>query len=844
MTLAHRLVVFSVLCMSIAFAESRQNVSYIYPRPHSCFVSNDATVIIRMTENIRRSSTLRDVSFDVKGDKSGNHSGKVIFADRGTIIFKPERRFAPGERVQVKCIGSFLRNGSLEFHFTTSALSSYEENFLASFVHTEPLLKESTAEQVGEMTVINGVSVPSDFPRVRASVLKQTAPGRIFLNNWVGSHYFMILENNGTPYFYQRVPEQSRDFKLQPTGMLTRRNKVGTDNFYGMDSSYTVVDTFQCTHGYYTDEHDLVITPDHHYFLIGRDEQRIDMSKNISGGKKKARVIGNHVQEFDENDNLIFEWRSWDHFNITDAVHENLKADRIDYVHMNSVAVDYDDNIIISSRHLSEITKIDRETGDIIWRLGGENNQFKFINDELNGPSYQHHARPVSGKPNHYTIFDNGNHHKPSVSRAVEYKVDTEEMTATQVWEYRHHPDRHTWWMGNAQRLPNGNTLINWADGSLPKATEVTPDGDVVYEADFISPSHCYRTFRFQWQSAARVPYLIAESHSDKVTLIFNKFGDPDVEHYIVYGGLHAHPTTAMDTTSQPYLHLRDLQNHRRYYFRVTAVNSDGKESGFSNEQDVLVKYIKPGTSQVLNGEFDFNTKHWYLNESGGARANGRIHNGEYHLNIADGGSHIWNVQLRQEGIELVRGETYLFEFDARALQNRQVDAKLERSGSPWENYGRIGTSWFRTKTEHFAYEFEMKHQTDYEARIVFNCGISDVDVFIDNVSVTRVVESDVKSEQSEPTAYALHDNYPNPFNPTTTIRYSVPELSRVAIQVYNIVGEHVDVLTSSPHKAGTHTITFNASDLTSGVYFYRMTAKAVQNNRQYERVKKFTVMK
>ena len=70
---------------------------------------------------------------------------------------------------------------------------------------------------------------------------------------------------------------------------------------------------------------------------------------------------------------------------------------------MNSVAIDYDDHIIVSNRHLSEVTKINRQTGDIIWRLGGVNNEFDFVNDEFQ-MSYQHDARPVPGKPNHYTI--------------------------------------------------------------------------------------------------------------------------------------------------------------------------------------------------------------------------------------------------------------------------------------------------------------------------------------------------------------------------------------------------------------------------------------------------------
>ena len=139
---------------------------------------------------------------------------------------------------------------------------------------------------------------------------------------------------------------------------------------------------------------------------------------------------------------------------FTDVIHEDLTFYSIDYVHMNSLAVDYDSNLVISSRSLSEVTKIDRETGDIIWRFGGENNQFQLIDDPYR-ISYQHHVRPVSGKPNHYTIFDNGNYHTPKFSRAVEYKVDPVNGTAENVWEFHCDPDRYTHMMGDVQRLSN-----------------------------------------------------------------------------------------------------------------------------------------------------------------------------------------------------------------------------------------------------------------------------------------------------------------------------------------------------------------------------------------------------
>lgn len=74
------------------------------------------------------------------------------------------------------------------------------------------------------------------------------------------------------------------------------------------------------------------------------------------------------------------------------------------------------------------------------------------------------------------------------------------------------------------------------------------------------------------------------------------------------------------------------------------------------------------------------------------------------------------------------------------------------------------------------------------------------------------------------PSDYALEQNYPNPFNPVTTIRFSVPMSVYVNITVFNSLGEQVSVLVSEEKEAGTYETTFDASTLSSGTYFYRIT--------------------
>jgi hypothetical protein len=73
------------------------------------------------------------------------------------------------------------------------------------------------------------------------------------------------------------------------------------------------------------------------------------------------------------------------------------------------------------------------------------------------------------------------------------------------------------------------------------------------------------------------------------------------------------------------------------------------------------------------------------------------------------------------------------------------------------------------------------------------------------------------------PVEYALYNNFPNPFNPTTNIRFSLPESGFVSVEVFNVMGQRVATLVNSDMAAGTHTVTFNAANLASGTYMVRM---------------------
>jgi hypothetical protein len=84
---------------------------------------------------------------------------------------------------------------------------------------------------------------------------------------------------------------------------------------------------------------------------------------------------------------------------------------------------------------------------------------------------------------------------------------------------------------------------------------------------------------------------------------------------------------------------------------------------------------------------------------------------------------------------------------------------------------------------------------------------------------------SDIVEVEFVPTEFTLHQNYPNPFNPSTVIKYAVPEDARVTIVIYDVLGSQIAELVNGDVAAGNHEVTFEGSDLASGIYFYRLTA-------------------
>jgi hypothetical protein len=229
------------------------------------------------------------------------------------------------------------------------------------------------------------------------------------------------------------------------------------------------------------------------------DPKVVDMSGIVEGGNPEAVVIGLVIQEVDIDRNVYFEWRSRDHMEITEASDVvDLTGEFIDYVHANAFEFDQDGNLLVSQRHMDEITKINYETGDIIWRMGilAKMNDFTF-NDTV-GFSHQHDIRVL---PNgNYTIYDNGNGHKPfPFTQVVEYKIDEVNKTATKVWGYKQDTNMFALATGSNRRITEDRTVIGWGFNWPLLASEVSLNGEKHFDLLGQDNVFNYRALKQDW---------------------------------------------------------------------------------------------------------------------------------------------------------------------------------------------------------------------------------------------------------------------------------------------------------------------------------------------------------
>ncbi len=599
------------LAMLFAYTASGQQSKYIYTFPvdQARYINPEQNIILKCNGKFDFSSIKTDQIF-LTGSESGTVIFEVFISDNEkTLFIKPEKKFEYGETIYtsipagIKTISNNeLPELNLSFTIKSADNKQLLQDYYDRFFEERQYTSNHTTNREHQYTRSDDMNLPDDYPAPDFVIEKESDNQYIFFT--VGSTqnndynpYITIWDKYGTPVFYQRVYGRTLNFYKLNDGRLTYGTSTGldvsTNKYILMDSACNITDTLLMGNGYTPDLHDMILLENNNYLMMAYDPQIVDMSQIIPGGKPNAVVTGLIIQEVDLNRNVYFQWRSWDHFEITDATSDiDLTASSIDYCHGNAFKIDNDGNILLSSRNMDEITKINSNNGEIIWRFGknAKNNQFTINNDPL-GFSHQHDIIPLGN--NHYTIYDNGNLHTPRVSQALEYIINGNTLTATLVWSYRHDPDVFAHSTGSYRRLDNKNNLIGWGWHSPLAVTEVNYDKEIVYEILLPEQTSGYRTVKSDWKT--------------------NKFTTPHNINFMNYAG-----------HSGPVIMPLKIQNNTNYYLELSS--SHNRQNEFwveeefpiginGNETKTIKVYFEPDSTGyykdflTLNHDNHQNTK-------------------------------------------------------------------------------------------------------------------------------------------------------------------------------------------------------------------------------------------
>jgi hypothetical protein len=385
----------------------------------------------------------------------------------------------------------------------------------------------------------------------------------------------MMLNNDGTPFWYRQIPNHNYDFKVLPNGLLHYAEFYHTHSWTGggdvnhriLDSNYDAKESIVAGNGYNADAHDFQMLPNGHVLLQSYYRTQMDISKFVVGAYPNAMVAGAVIQELDADRNVIFQWRSWDHFTIQSyygaLLNQNNPAGKrpvIDAFHLNTVVMDTDGNLLVSNFGM-DVWKINRQTGNIMWRIGGPGNQFTFVGETLAQALPHFSGHSVSRLENgNIMIYCNADQAGTRSSSVYEYQLNETSKVATRVWSYTPPTPSYAWHYGSAQRLSNGNTFIGWGGGNvmpgvggivdreIPACTEVKPDGTVVFEMKFNDVKVAsYRAYRMPYPPTIKAKTNTQSSLSEGGPYVFEGTG---VSLDVISGGGGYNEVTV---TSEPY---------------------------------------------------------------------------------------------------------------------------------------------------------------------------------------------------------------------------------------------------------------------------------------------------
>jgi hypothetical protein len=318
---------------------------------------------------------------------------------------------------------------------------------------------------------------------------------------------------------------------------------AGYGQGFGMiaDSKYQTIHKVAAGNGLMADLHEFYLTPQGTALITAYRERTVDLT--AVGGPASGHLVSGVCQEIDiATGKVLLEWDSWDHVPLEDTYQPFRYEGKVygtdyrpfDYFHINSLALDTDGDLLISSRNTWCVYKVSRKTGKIIWRMHGKKSDFTF------GPGadfeWQHHVRqPQAGV---FTVFDNATNPKEEKqSRALVLDVDLTKKHVTLRQDYTH-PGEPVLAaaMGSVQLLPDDRVFIGW--GASPYFSEFAADGKLLLDGQITKHDPSYRAFLADWTGhPLERPAISAQSRAHGTAIFASWNGATEVDSWTIFSG-------------------------------------------------------------------------------------------------------------------------------------------------------------------------------------------------------------------------------------------------------------------------------------------------------------------
>ncbi len=266
---------------------------------------------------------------------------------------------------------------------------------------------------------------------------------------------------------------------------------------------------------------------------------------------------------------------------------------------------------------------------------------------------------------------------------------------------------------------------------------------------------------------------------------------------------------------------------------------------------DVHMNEITTGDELLINNYFDENLSNWEIADDAYAEVETDIElpftGNSAKITVLQRANNNYTSELFQSVANKVKAnKDYIIQFRAKADRETNMHFVLREWGG---NYDPIDGSTLIALSEKERTYSLILHPTsnNYVALCHFEFELGGVsagtEIWVDDVHLLEITDGLGKTQETiskEKVAleYSLSNNYPNPFNPTTIIKFSIKKAGNTTLDVYNILGQKVKTLLNKDLTPGTYTANFNGSNLTSGIYFY------VLQSNNFREVKKMMLIK